>query len=567
MHKNIQGNIRNRSLRVKLITILAGIIIPMTFLSIGTFAIMKNLMNRLDTMIEVTVKSNEIFSLVDTSTSEVNNVVLNKDDKSNNAALKTLRTIKNNINFIKENTTSLNSMKSVDVIERIMSTYEENLNKLIEANKSGNAEQAIKSFKVISLTLNSSNDSIQDLVTNQLTDQRTEKIALLKTASVIGIVIILLIISISILSFTVATYLINTIVSTIKKLVNYATSIAENDLALADIDIKSSDELGVLAEAFNKMKGNLRHLINRINNESSNVTDAAYNLQTNTEQSSKALEQIAVSVQELSEGALIQADQAEKTVSVVNDLFKANKRISENAYKVLSTSDAATNAAVLGNEKLKKVIEQIKIVESKIVPVQSIAELLNQRSNEIKTVVDTITEIASQTNLLALNSAIEAARAGENGKGFAVVADEVKKLAEDSQNATVEITNMLLEIQEKSNALSKNMISGVQEIKESTSIAETAKQAFNDILNTSSDVDKQMKEISMEIEGIVKEISNVERMSLDIEKIAKSSSESNHDVAAAVEEQTASVEEIFSTTTVLSKMSNELKTLINEFKV
>ncbi|URZ06165.1 methyl-accepting chemotaxis protein [Clostridium felsineum] len=567
MHKNIQGNIRNRSLRVKLITILAGIIIPMTFLSIGTFAIMKNLMNRLDTMIEVTVKSNEIFSLVDTSTSEVNNVVLNKDDKSNNAALKTLRTVKNNINFIKENTTSLNSMKSVDVIERIMSTYEENLNKLIEANKSGNAEQAMKSFKVISLTLNSSNDSIQDLVTNQLTDQRTEKIALLKTASVIGIVIILLIISISILSFTVATYLINTIVSTIKKLVNYATSIAENDLALADIDIKSSDELGVLAEAFNKMKGNLRHLINRINNESSNVTDAAYNLQTNTEQSSKALEQIAVSVQELSEGALIQADQAEKTVSVVNDLFKANKRISENAYKVLSTSDAATNAAVLGNEKLKKVIEQIKIVESKIVPVQSIAELLNQRSNEIKTVVDTITEIASQTNLLALNSAIEAARAGENGKGFAVVADEVKKLAEDSQNATVEITNMLLEIQEKSNALSKNMISGVQEIKESTSIAETAKQAFNDILNTSSDVDKQMKEISMEIEGIVKEISNVERMSLDIEKIAKSSSESNHDVAAAVEEQTASVEEIFSTTTVLSKMSNELKTLINEFKV
>ncbi|AAK79320.1 methyl-accepting chemotaxis protein [Clostridium acetobutylicum] len=564
---NTDSNKARRSLRVKLITILVGIIIPMTFLSIGTFAIMKSLMNRLDTMIEVTVKSNEIFALADNSISEVNKVVLNKDEKSKKAAYSNLDKIKSNIKFIKDNTTSLNSMKSVDVMERIMSTYEENLNNLINSNKSGDTEQAMKNFKIITQTLSSSNDSIQNLVTNQLTDQKTEKIALLKTASFMGILIIILIISISILSFAVATILINNIVNIIKKLVTYATSIAENNLALADIHINSSDELGVLAESFNKMSRNLRSLINKINTESSNVTDAAYNLQTNTEQSSKALEQIAVSVQGVSEGALTQADQAEKTVSVITDLFEANKRISDNAHKVLNTSDAATNAAVLGNEKLKKVIEQIKVIENKVIPVQNTAELLNKRSNEIKKVVDAITEIASQTNLLALNSAIEAARAGENGKGFAVVAEEVKKLAEDSQNATVEITSMLQDIQQKSNELYESMSTSVQEIKESTTVAEAAREAFSEILNTSSNVDKQMQEITLEIEGIVKEISTVEKMSIDIERIAKSSSESSHDVAAAVEEQTASVEEIFSTTTVLSQMSNELKNLINKFKI
>ncbi|KHD36096.1 chemotaxis protein [Clostridium acetobutylicum] len=564
---NTDSNKARRSLRVKLITILVGIIIPMTFLSIGTFAIMKSLMNRLDTMIEVTVKSNEIFALADNSISEVNQVVLNKDEKSKKAAYSNLDKIKSNIKFIKGNTTSLNSMKSVDVMERIMSTYEENLNNLINSNKSGDTEQAMKNFKIITQTLSSSNDSIQNLVTSQLTDQKTEKIALLKTASFMGILIIILIISISILSFAVATILINNIVNIIKKLVTYATSIAENNLALADIHINSSDELGVLAESFNKMSSNLRSLINKINTESSNVTDAAYNLQTNTEQSSKALEQIAVSVQGVSEGALTQADQAEKTVSVITDLFEANKRISDNAHKVLNTSDAATNAAVLGNEKLKKVIEQIKVIENKVIPVQNTAELLNKRSNEIKKVVDAITEIASQTNLLALNSAIEAARAGENGKGFAVVAEEVKKLAEDSQNATVEITSMLQDIQQKSNELYESMSTSVQEIKESTTVAEAAREAFSEILNTSSNVDKQMQEITLEIEGIVKEISTVEKMSIDIERIAKSSSESSHDVAAAVEEQTASVEEIFSTTTVLSQMSNELKNLINKFKI
>ncbi|NMM64300.1 HAMP domain-containing protein [Clostridium sp. P21] len=565
--KKSKISMKGSSLKTKLIATISSIIIIMTILSAVTFTIMKSLMSRLDTMIEVTVKANEIFSLADESVSNVNQVVLQKNENSKNAAFNSLNKIKSNISFIKSNTTSLDSMKSVDVMERIMSTYEETLQKLIDANKAGDPEKAKKYFEKITLISSSSDDSIRELLTNQLNDQKTQRLSLSKAANIMGIVTIVLIISISILSFAVATLLVNKIIGTIKKLVKYAQAIADNNLALESIDVTSSDELSILAKSFNKMNSNLKSLISKINKESGSITTAAYNLQVNTGQSSKALEQVALSIQEVSSGALEQAEQSEKTALVVNKLFESNKKINENAHKVLNTSSDATNAAVLGKEKLKKLVEQIKVIENKIIPIQSTADLLKQRSLEIKKIVDTITDIASQTNLLALNSAIEAARAGENGKGFAVVAEEVGKLAEDSENATKEIAKMLADIQVKSEELSANMSSGVQEVKESTVMAEEARTSFKEILSTSSHVDEQVKEITLEIESILKQISNVEAMSTNIASIAKKSSNSSHDVAAAVEEQTASVEEIFSTTTMLSEMSNELKQLIDQFKI
>jgi methyl-accepting chemotaxis protein len=208
------------------------------------------------------------------------------------------------------------------------------------------------------------------------------------------------------LGIVLAVFLTKAITGPVMKGVAFARELAQGDLTQT-IDVRQSDEIGILAEALRNMKDRLTGVVTDVQEATENVASGS--------------EELSASAESLSQGATEQAASIEE-VSASMEEMAAN--ISQNAQNAQDTDALATKAAAdakKGGEAVGQTVQAMKSIAEKI----SIIE-----------------EIARQTNLLALNAAIEAARAGEHGKGFAVVAAEVRKLAERSGTAASEISEL-----------------------------------------------------------------------------------------------------------------------------
>lgn len=183
-------------------------------------------------------------------------------------------------------------------------------------------------------------------------------------------------------------------------------------------------------------------------------------------------------------------------------------------YKVIKFATDITNQVVRDEEKLKLISELAEqndnltqegdsVIENTVQNIQNIAEMmsnssnlvssLNEQSEEIKNIIQTISDIADQTNLLALNAAIEAARAGDHGRGFAVVADEVRNLAERTGQSVNEITTTINSIRNVTAEVVQSIKDGLHGVNQSVDLAKDARECMEKIRNSSAQVAQAMQ--------------------------------------------------------------------------
>lgn len=359
------------------------------------------------------------------------------------------------------------------------------------------------------------------------------------------------------------------ITSRLNDIVRFLEVVAKGDFTktVSTESMEDQSEFGTVSRTVAEMNVNIKNLIKQLANTSEQLAASSEQLTASAEQSAQASNQVAISVTEVAQGAESQLNLAYDANSTVHDISKAISHVSKNAEILANSAEKTTKTAASGETAVKQAVMQMQVIEEKATATAEVIGELEDKSKQIGKIVDVIASIASQTNLLALNAAIEAARAGEQGRGFAVVAEEVRKLAEQSQEAAKNITQLIIEVQTKTNSAVSIMGEAKMEVDSGAKVVDVAGGSFGEILTMVRDMNNQIYEISSAIQQITSGSETVVVAVQEFETGSKKTSEQTQTISAATEEQSASVEEIASSSMHLAKMAEELQHAIGKFKV
>ncbi len=322
---------------------------------------------------------------------------------------------------------------------------------------------------------------------------------------------LLTVLGITVLLILLVGYLIaNSITRPIIKVQEVLGKVGENDLRVR-VEVKSSDEVGMMAADLNRTIDNLNNSLNKVKQATENVQHGS--------------NEIAAGNQDLSQRTEEQASALEEIASTVEEIVSSMEASSVNANEA--------------NLLSKRTLETVQNGEGVVNSLQQSMTEITRGSREIFEIISKVNDIAFQTNLLALNAAVEAARAGEQGRGFAVVAAEVRNLAGRSAEAAKEIEKLI-------KASIDRVDRGNQQMEE------TQKVLHNIVENTHKTTD------------VVGEITaSLREQTLSASDIRRAIDELNQ-----VTQQNASlVEEIASSSENMSSESLELTNLVARFKL
>jgi methyl-accepting chemotaxis protein len=378
---------------------------------------------------------------------------------------------------------------------------------------------------------------------------------------------------ISIIGFFVAVFISILIGKKISKPIMVAVKFAKK-MSTGDLTenipmkyINRKDEIGTLSNALQTLIDEFGQIIKSIINSSENVSTASEELYSMSMNVSQISNEVALSTEEIAKGT---TEQAQNTEVGAQKVYNIGDSIENNKELVNNINQRTEDVVGLIDEGLK-IIEDLtdKTHETKNSS-QDISVIVNETNEKVGNIGEAsslITSISEQTNLLALNAAIEAARAGEAGKGFAVVADEIRKLAEQSTQSSEKIDNMVKELTDSS-ILAVDTINRVLDIvKAQVNSVQKTEEKYKEIssaIDITKDAITKLNESEIQMNHNKDEVMD---MIQGLSAISEQNAAGTQEVSASIEEQAASLKNMETSTQQLSKLAEELLTLISKFKV
>lgn len=319
------------------------------------------------------------------------------------------------------------------------------------------------------------------------------------------------------------------------------------------LTVSVEDEVGMLAKWFNTFVENTQSMIKNIVKNANTLDDSSSDLLNISN---------------------VMSSRNNETLAKANNVAAASEQMSTNMDSVAATMEQASmnvNAVASSAEEMTMTIDEIAknterastITDSAVMQMNSASDKvdeLGKATEEITKVTQVITDISNQTNLLALNATIEAARAGDAGKGFAVVANEIKELSKQTAAATLEIKKEIEEIQGSTGETIteiKDINKIIHEVNEVVSMIASAVEeqsaTTNEIANNMSQAASGIQEVNENVSQSSKVSDEIAKDILEVNKAAIEMTDSGGKLSSRAEE--------------LSALAEQLKKMVDKFKV